>query len=130
MVIIHSTVTEVENTREIINQVARFHPFIYFELIELEIYNKEHNKMISQVLHLWIFVFCIPDVGAGAHAIIGVVARRLVYPLPAQVFPEIDVQASHTAGLSLAASQRTRKNEVIGPDASYSALAEEYFTEQ
>lgn len=58
------------------------------------------------------------------------VARRLVYPLPAQVFPEIDVQAPHTAGLCLAATQTTRKQvlsgagyEMIGTDISHSALA-------
>lgn len=54
-------------------------------------------------LYLRIFVFSIPDVGAGPHAVIGKVSRWLVYPFPAQIFPEVDVQAPHTAGLCLAA---------------------------
>lgn len=61
------------------------------------------------------------------------VARWLVYPLPAQVFPEIDVQASHAAGLGLAASRRTREEvqsgagcEMIATGTSWSALAEEF----
>lgn len=107
--------------------------------------SREHwggDKSVSKVLtirpfqtdrlenYLWIFVFCIPDVGAGTHAVVGVVARRLVYPLPAQVFPEIDVQAPHTASLSLAASQTTREEvqstagyKMTGTDTFYTALA-------
>lgn len=59
--------------------------------------------MLIQGQNLGIFVFSIPDVGAGPHAVVGVVAGWLVYPLPAQIFPEVDVQAPHTAGLCLAA---------------------------
>ncbi len=54
-------------------------------------------------LYLRIFVFSIPDVSAGTHAVVGMVASGLMDPLPAQIFPEVDVQAPHTAGLSLAA---------------------------
>lgn len=43
------------------------------------------------VSNLRIFVFSIPDVGAGAHAVIGVVACGLVNPLPAQIFPKVNV---------------------------------------
>lgn len=43
------------------------------------------------VLNLRVFVFSIPDVGAGAHAVISVVARWLVNPLPAQIFPKVNV---------------------------------------
>lgn len=52
--------------------------------------------------YLRIFVFSIPDVGAGPHAIVGVIACRLMYPLPAQIFPKVDVQAPHAARLRLA----------------------------
>lgn len=53
-------------------------------------------------LYLRVFVFSIPDVGAGSHAVVGKVSCGLMYPLPTQVFPEVDVQASHTAGVLVA----------------------------
>lgn len=58
-------------------------------------------------LYLRIFVFSVPDVGAGPHAVVSIVARRLMYPLPAQIFPEVDVQAPHAAGLCLTAWEKT-----------------------
>lgn len=58
-------------------------------------------------LYLRVFVFSVPDVGAGAHAVVSVVASRLIYPLPAQIFPEVNVQAAHAAALGLAAPQET-----------------------
>ena len=61
-------------------------------------------------LYLRIFVFSVPDVGAGPHAVVSMVARWLVYPLPAQIFPEVDVQAPHTARLCLAAGEKTEKH--------------------
>lgn len=60
-----------------------------------------HSKKVAP--YLGIFVFSIPDVGAGSHAVISVVASWLMYPLPAQIFPEVDVKVSHAAGLCLAA---------------------------
>lgn len=57
--------------------------------------------VLIQGQNLRIFVFSIPDVGAGPHAVVGMVAGRLMYPLPAQIFPEVNVQAPHAAGLCL-----------------------------
>jgi len=53
--------------------------------------------------YLWVFVFWSPDVRARASAIVGIVTRRFMYPLPAQVFAEVYVQAPHTAALRLSA---------------------------
>lgn len=57
---------------------------------------KAGDKQVARELlgctpYLRIFVFSTPDVGAGPHAVVGVVARWLIYPLPAEVFPEVDV---------------------------------------
>lgn len=68
-----------------------------------------HTTQQGVAPYLRIFVFGIPDVGAGPHAVVSKVARRLVYPLPAQIFPEVDVQAPHAAGLSLAACEEIRE---------------------
>lgn len=59
-------------------------------------------------LYLRIFVFSIPDVGAGPHAVIGMVACWLMYPFPAQIFPEVDVQAPDAASLCLAARENRK----------------------
>lgn len=50
--------------------------------------------------YLRVFVLSIPDVGAGAHAVVSKVSFRLVDPLPAQIIPKVNVKLTHTAGLS------------------------------
>lgn len=57
--------------------------------------------MLIQGQNLRVFVFSIPDVSAGPHAVVGVIACWLMYPLPAQVLPEVDVQAPYAARLCL-----------------------------
>jgi len=49
--------------------------------------------------YLRVFVLSIPDVGAGAHAVVSIVSFRLVDPLPAQILPKVNVKLTHAAGL-------------------------------
>lgn len=53
--------------------------------------------------YLWVLIFWSPDESARASAIVGMITRRFMYPLPAQVFAEVNVQAPHTAVLRFTA---------------------------
>ncbi len=55
--------------------------------------------------YLRVFVLSIPDVGTGAHAVVGKVSLRLVDPLPTQIFPKVNVKLPHTASLSFSARE-------------------------
>lgn len=77
------TQLQVKLIRKCNGQTFGNHPRFILELIK--------SNQTCVVLNLRIFVFSIPDVGAGAHAVIGVVARWLVNPLPAQIFPKVNV---------------------------------------
>lgn len=50
-------------------------------------------------LYLSIFVFCVPHIGAGTYAVVGIVTRGLMDPFPPQIFTEINVQLLNTAVL-------------------------------
>lgn len=54
----------------------------------------------KKTLYLRVFVLSIPDVGAGAHAVVSIVSFGLVDPLPAQIFPKVNIKLTHTTGLS------------------------------
>ena len=54
--------------------------------------------------YLRVLVLCVPDVGTGAHAVVGMVALGFVNPFPAKVLPKVDVQLSDAAGLGFAAT--------------------------
>lgn len=62
-----------------------------------------YETSVSPDWYLRVLVFRSPDVRARASAIVGIVTRRFMYPLPAQVFAEVNVQAPHTAALRLTA---------------------------
>ena len=68
---------------------------------------------MDSIRYLRVLVVGVPDVSAGAHAVVGMVARWLVDPLPAQVLAEVDVQAPHAAALRPAVAHGTMgRNEI------------------
>lgn len=62
-----------------------------------------YETSVSLGWYLWVLIFWSPDIRARASAIVGIVTRRFMYPLPAQVFAEINVQAPHATALRLSA---------------------------
>lgn len=69
--------------------------------------------MLLCLLYLGVLAFCVPYVGAWSHAVVGKVAGRLMDPFPAQIFPEVYVEASHTAALS-ATGRKHNTRIVVG----------------